>query len=306
MDDRRFDALTRTLAGGEPDTRRTLLRLLAGGALGAVARFGLAEAIEAKPGGNHRRRGSLRTESRGKGKGKDKGRDKGKGPKGQRCSPRCADRGGRCCPDGSCAAQGSCCPGEKRCGGGCINQKSCCPSTEKECPGHRCVAKELCCPGERKCDDGECVSGCCLFEKTCRDGSCAGENECCPGQKWCQKNRRCIPEDGCCPGEKRCGNVCILLDLCCEEDPAPVCNPWCAEVICAHGQWACRPTERPACPPQKMFDCSTGECICPMGNFDCGDGNCCPANGTHTCIGGRCCQVHSGGGHTCLEPPPNG
>lgn len=71
MNGERFDDLNRALAGGS--SRRGVLRLLAGGAVGALAGASLTEA-GAKKGGNGKGKG--RNGKGGKGKGKGNGREK--------------------------------------------------------------------------------------------------------------------------------------------------------------------------------------------------------------------------------------
>ena len=80
MDHGRFDDLARSVVGGE-GARRSLLRLLAGGALGGVAaRLGLGELVVAKSKRKPKRKGkadarhedALQSEGKKKKKGKEK------------------------------------------------------------------------------------------------------------------------------------------------------------------------------------------------------------------------------------------
>ncbi|MDF3040378.1 MAG: hypothetical protein K0Q71_3084, partial [Thermomicrobiales bacterium] len=114
MDNGSFDALTRSVASGG-ETRRAVLRLLAGGALGGLpAWLGLDEIATAKPRKKRQRDpaqnqdGGLQTEGKRKGKKGSKKKPKPKSPPKPSCGA-----GEWPCVDGSCVAQGACCPGEK-------------------------------------------------------------------------------------------------------------------------------------------------------------------------------------------------
>jgi len=263
MDHGSFDALTRSVASGG-ETRRAVLRLLAGGALGGFpAWLGLAEIAAAKPrkkrqrGAAQKQDGGLQTEGKRKGKKGSKKKPKPKSPPKPSCG---ADEWP--CVDGSCVAQGACCPGEKRCGGGCIAEKSCCPYTEWECADGSCVPHEQCCPGEKPCAGGACVS-----------------------------------DDQCCPGEKRCieGGQCYAADFCCPNDPEPTCGQ-CEVAVCEGGELTCGPTGRAPCQEgccpegywcHSLGSCCTNgppfHCTCPSGYGPCA-GRCCKR-----CCGSFCC-----------------
>jgi hypothetical protein len=186
MDHGHFDALTRSLAGG-PESRRMVLRLLAGGALSAaIARFGLTADADAGPRTSkaktrtdRRHPGAVQSEGKqrkGKGKGKGKkgkGKDKD-GPKPSDCGP-----GKKPCPDGGCVVEALCCPGQRMCAGG------------------RCQLG--CCDDEWECGDGSCVASgdCCDDEKPCGGGVCVSADACCPNEKRCQGEVGCFPADEC-------------------------------------------------------------------------------------------------------------
>lgn len=114
-------------------------------------------------------------------------------PKGQQC---CSDG---CC-DGTCAADGACCPKEKQCG---PDGKECCRDCEvcNQATG-KCEnpAPKTSCP-----DDYQLVKGCCVCpvplcggkccDKPCLDGKCCEKcgldgAVCCDGQECCRE--RCV------------------------------------------------------------------------------------------------------------------
>ena len=146
MDAGQFDGLTRSVAS-DVGTRRAVLRLLAGGALGGlVARLGLVEVTAAKK--KHKkltkkRNRPSRVERQAHGEllaeGKRKGKKHNRKPKNPPPSPNepCNLDKFRC-PDGTCVPWGTCCAGEKRCPTG---------------PGPRCIPTDQCCPDERTCPD---------------------------------------------------------------------------------------------------------------------------------------------------------
>jgi hypothetical protein len=315
VDDAQFDDLTRAV-GGEHGTRRTLLRILSGSALAALARFGLATLAEAKQG-----KGKGKNKGKGKGKDKDKKPDQPQpcGPNDHRCDGGACVGPNQCCPDEkkcadpespagfACVGKHDCCTGQKRCSGRCIHARNCCPddprpscgrcgkvscvggeyvcsekccTNEKACPGGECVGKSACCPGELRCDDGSCVSvlDCCPNQKPCPDGTCVGQTACCLGEKKCPDGE-CIPEDQCCPSEA-----------------PPVC-PECEVAICRAGEWGCEHDETcgPPCGdgycPNDMFCHHTGACCRLRKPEEGGQGYICQcASGYTGGCNGQCCK----------------
>ena len=202
MDDIRFDRVARAVAV-EAGTRRTLLRLFAGG---TIARLGLSEGAAEKPTRRRRRRAEDKRHGMLHAEGKRK--KKRRKPKPKICDPYCVEDGGRCCPGEGCVFGEQCCPGEKACDDG------------------SCVGLRQCCPGETPCDDGSCPAPgrCCPETHQCADGSCVD------------------PFDQCCPDQKRCGNgECTGLDQCCPDEDRPQCSSPCGEVVCEDGELVCRP-----------------------------------------------------------------
>jgi hypothetical protein len=293
MDHSHFDELARSL-GGEGGTRRALLRLLAGGTLATIARFGLAAVTAARP---HRK-----NNGKGKGKDKDKGKNKRKNHDKKPCGDACITSGGHCCGNNTCAHPGSCCPDEKPCGDICVRKKDCCMETHRPCPDGSCVAKDRCCKGERRCANGSCQLDrphfCCPEEEECDDGACVKPGQCCPGEFRCA-NGSCIPESECCPEERRCDSgdcvnralccpdeqqcedlTCVKQDECCPDAVPPICED-CEEEACVNGHLVCRPRDKLECPPGSV-DC--GSCIrcCPTADPNYGfcdaQGRCCIFN----------------------------
>ena len=172
MDDRRFDALVRSLGRG--GSRRSVLRAFLG--LGAVSAG--AQLVET-----------------------DAARRPTPTPGTQRCPGNqepCAT--GCCCPDGSTKCGSDCCPeGQTQCCdnaccyGECYGEELCCPfgslvcdgqctdwecCTDDDCPGSTCTDDHICACGEVSCDTGTCLSnGTCAT--TCTDSSqCPESCEC--------------------------------------------------------------------------------------------------------------------------------
>lgn len=236
MDHETFDSLTR-FAAADGGTRRGLLRLLAGSALGSVAaRLGLSDDATAKTKRHGKRRHDHQparqvqaAAKKRKNKNKDKRKDKDKPP--TTCKP-----GSRPCSNGNCIA----------------DLPHMCCMDEEFCPGGGCRAKNECCSGDRQC-----------YGTT----TCVKPNECCPAEKKCGDGE-CYPQDGCCPGQKNCGGgVCVAPNECCELT-GPLCADECAEAVCVNGEWKCRSE----CTGDKT--CCMGVCLPPCPNGCNVDENC--------------------------------
>jgi hypothetical protein len=276
MDDCHFDRIVRLLAG-EGETRRGVLRLLTGGALGLLtARLGLAEDARAKKPKRKPRRRPARMRSKTKPQGSLQAEGKRRGKKGKKkpkdpppLPPECRDcTECQMCQDGGCvpdtALDGVRCLGSGATCGYCQNGQ-CAASDRLPCPDGVCPPRGKCCPGQRQCVDPESTSG------------------------W-----SCIdPETMCCPDEKRCRDDCIPRDTCCDEN-RPQCGP-CEELFCnRHGVWICL---KQCCSGQK--DCGGGVCVaddeCCPDETPCDDGSCAAP--------GQCCpdlyQCEDG---TCVDP----
>lgn len=178
MDDRRFDAVTRTFA--RSGSRRTLFKGLLG--VGGAAAAG---AILLEPHTNAARRPTPT-------------------PRPVTCPGNQVPCGTDCCcPDGSAKCGPDCCPnGQAEC---CDN--ACCYGT--------CYGEELCCPTGLPvcivdgCCDGQCVGGgqfCCAVSNVCGDDCCGGAERCCGDAAG---NPVCVPAGNCCSDEECGGGRCI-------------------------------------------------------------------------------------------------
>jgi hypothetical protein len=237
MEHEHFDQLTRSVASGA-ETRRTVLRLLAGGVLGVVsARLGL-DSVSA---GNQKKSKRKRREERpvqdavqaeGKGKNK-KRRDKKRN--------------------------------QKR------NQQ---PEAPPECDPFAptlCGACEepICISGDWACRS--------IGDTPCDNGGGVWEGECCPGQKQCPGYTECFAADDCCPGAvpplcEPCEEVvCDGGSLHCRPKPAPVCSS-CQQLTCENGEkWVCTDKPHEHCPfPNWVWDSNICRCVCAEGWVDCG------------------------------------
>jgi hypothetical protein len=166
MDERRFDAVTRTFAAGIP--RRVALSVLAGAVLQ------LRCLIIGKP----------QAEARKKGKNK-------------KCKPKCA---GKACGKNGCG--GSC----GRCDGACVGGVCVCPDGLRNCNGAcRQCCDEAHCENGRSCLQGVCAcprgrapcpNECCGLFETCEIGMCAA-----PGPPACDGfSSTCTSGATCCSG----------------------------------------------------------------------------------------------------------
>lgn len=246
MDDERFDALTRTLAG--VGTRRGAVRLI-----GAAAVAALAPALAAGKAGR-----------KGNGKGKGNKRDCPRGQK--KCNGSCVDLTSDFFNCGSCGNVCSSAAGTLCCGSACVDttsNKAHCGGCFVACEGAdagcftgictRCPVGQVRCEGTGTCADvqtdpkncGTCGRECATNE-TCESGRCAcagphcvvspGTTRCCPatagvccdGGGCCPNGQVCCPGGRCCPG----GTACVADNKCCPE----------GAVLCADGVCCSPPT----------------------------------------------------------------
>jgi hypothetical protein len=162
-------------------------------------------------------------------------------------------------------AQDQCCPGEKKCGGGCISADSCCTHTERQCPDGTCVPiTGGCCDADECGDCGTCVGGSCVeVPGICDDDNCERCNfstgtceprctgmfgVCCNGQCWAsgfgsftpcgttccssQFNQTCCEDTTCCPATPcyecaggSCRYKCEGFDSCDKDGVCKNCDP---------------------------------------------------------------------------------
>ena len=160
MDDRRFDALARSLAAG--GSRRAALRLLGGGLLAALARFGLADEAAADD-----RDASCR------GTCDQCTKD------GQCCSGRCREGACRCKPRGSCKVDRACCSGQCRRDGTCRPAEAVACGRGEPSDGEDCVPRgEACTPSGTPCCDGDECVGDAIGGYVCRPPCTGGTTRC--------------------------------------------------------------------------------------------------------------------------------
>lgn len=298
MDDRRFDGLTRALAGGA--SRRSVIKALLGlggaAALAPLAQSGEADAarrptagptpIPSCPGIQVWSNGQCGC------------------PSGVTCGPTCCQTAAQCC-DGACCPTGSICTGEE----------VCCPLSQM-CGGACCGAAQTCCDVDGCCD-GVCVSSgtCCTTGNVC---SAANGDACCaPGQDCCSSGDPiCIDRSagGCCL-DSDCANLtdacnvgicdpstnlCIARPVAdgtscgdcatCQSGSCATCD---SPFECCHDSVCVDPAHRGCCDDAECFyltnECNTG--ICDPASHHCvaqpvADGTSCGA--CVTCTGGVC------------------
>lgn len=305
MDDRRFDAITRTLAATRP--RRVTLRVLAASALGfGLSRLGLAEvAAGCKHLGQHC--------------DQDKDCCNGLNCKQKKCACKrgkvacgntCCARGQQCVENGQ--GRPFCCAPENACGDGCCARDQKCIEDSKAppfCCAPTNVCGPLCCPPDRLCvgkslpppaqpsDPND------LYECICRHGFEDAESNCACTQP-CGEDC-CNQEDGevCCSA-RRGPKQCVHLDS--NENNCGECGNRCpkgancqdGKCVCAPSSIVCngtcvQPDSDPAncggcdnqCPQDRI--CQGGECVCP--DYECA-GTCLPSDG---CCSDIDCWVYS-------------
>jgi hypothetical protein len=244
MEHRDFDDLTRSMSG-EHGTRRAMLRLLAGGALGGlIARLGLSESAEAnaKKREQHKSRaerqqtGPLHAEGRRNKKRKKK-------PK-----KRCDDFPVPLCPRPCQEARCDPATGTYVCRDKCPEGWSCC--------NDRC--EPPCTNGCVEDPDQACI---CQKPPTAEDVYCALEHLCGP--------------DPCPSGKEYVSSTCTCRSLCPEDCPAgleqdpstcechcPNGNPMCAGACCPANTVTCWWTPHL---PQRYCQLADGRWVCPIG-----------------------------------------
>jgi hypothetical protein len=283
MDDRRFDALARSLASGS--NRRQLLKGLLGIG-GAVAASAVAPDVEAA-----RRPTPTPRPVSCPGIQIPCGADCCCPAGHSKCGP-------DCCPDG----QAECCD-NACCYGTCHGEELCCPNGSRLCDGV-CLSNDRCCTAD-DCSTGVCATVQCTSDHTClytEDCTLGGAEACCFEGQVCLENGACCTptcngascggDDGCggtcpCPDDKICNQgscVCPAATMLC---PDGVCRPCCEydnqSDECASTQggdascWACFGPDGPGTPARACGPW-TGGCIVNGVGGTCGEDHICHPN----------------------------
>ncbi len=274
MDDRRFDALTRTFATA--GTRRQMLKGLLGlGGLlgGTIARDASAARRPTPtpkpiscPGNQIPVDGVCTCQS------------------GTKCGPECCPDGAECCDnaccDGTCYGEELCCPtGNIVCEGQCRDWEC--------CAGADCPTGSVCDPTTHSC---QCVPNC--TGKSCGDDGCGGSCGTCLGGQTCT-NGACSCPSGYLCSDSTCHECCADADcptnqVCDRQSQTCVCAPNCTDKTC--GGDGCGGSCG-ACPDGQTCTAS-GTCACSTG-FLCADGAC------HQCCAAADCAFTRGGTAEC-------
>lgn len=302
MDDRRFDALVRSLATGT--SRRGVLRSLIGLAGGAAFASSLSDTDAARrptptpkppscPGQQTFVNGACVCQT-----------PKAPGP--EKCGPDC------CNPAGAGAAYSECCD-NACCFGTCYGEERCCPYPRAYCPstGECCPDGWTCCPEVGCLPPGQCCTA-----ADCPAESC--ESAICTADRQCAYAFDCSAGEGCCPTDVCTERACI--EGACAEPDFDCRNNDGGAVDCCEEGLTCQPDGSCACVPTCNGTCGGpdgcgGTCGCAPG-YNCnGEGECylcgtcnspfaacgpggacrshCDVNGNLVCVGARPCDSPS-------------
>lgn len=262
MDSRRFDDLTRLLAGGR--SRRQVLKGLVGVALGGLAAGHAVRAAAAPRLVSPIRLIRLRTRCR---------------PNWPACGPGCCPPGLTCVNGQGCAPAGSvpCAAGFCPAGLVCLQDRGCAPDGSipcgdgfcppgLSCAGGRCTAGDPC--AGINCDDGNPCT-----QDSCQGGTCIHQ----PIAGFCTSNADCNDGNPC-TSDACVGNTCQHEPVpdCCRangecDDGDPCTADTCVNNACAHNPIAgcCPPGEEasgeacyPPCPEGQTRNAATCACEC--------------------------------------------
>lgn len=236
MDDRRFDALVRSLAVGR--SRRQVLKGLLGLG-GAVAAATVVSDTEAA----RRPTPTPRPEKRCP--GQQTLQD------GQcTCPPNTDNCGPECCPAGAQCCSGACCYGQ------CYGEELCCPSSQDWCE----ATGECCAPGSVCCGASGCQAACCV--PSCDGSTCGGDG--CGGSCSCDGGKICSAGLCVCPAgtmecsDGTCNPCCELLNMSSECVATQGGDAGC---------WACSLTNGPG---TSARSCGAWTAGCPIPNVGTG------------------------------------
>lgn len=324
LDDRRFDALTKSFAAGR--SRRTLLKGLLGlGGAAVAAGAGRTPPTDAArrptPTPKPLKCPGVQIPVDGECICPD-GLDK--------CGPACCNETAplgspehsECCDNaccfGKCMGEELCCPTSQLCLGDGTSPDLCCSSSESCCnggtAGNTCVevtGEGFCCeasdcagvcgacnPETHQCYTPEgyspCGTGCCLNGQCTTSGACCGSGLSPCGATCCELGQ-CNDSGVCCTGDDiACLASCCPRDVCgsegcCEEDFFS-----CGGVCCRPGQCTsdliCCPVQQDVCGAICCGDnemCQNGQCVCNPVSIPC-NGQCvtdqCCDDDTSTCL----------------------
>lgn len=269
MDDRRFDALARSLASGA--NRRQMLKGLLGLGGGAIAGATLHAA--------------------------DAARRPTPTPKPVTCPGQQHWDGSACvCPGGTTICGAECCPNGQAqccdhacCYGECYGAELCCPSPSEYCAvtGECCPVGMICCPESGCISPDQCCAATDCEHQTCQAVECTGDHT-------CAYTFDCTVDDGCCIGE-----FCHRRD--CQDDGSCSelvfdCNQHGNQGSCCEAGEVCL-TDGSCCAPTcdgvpcGGSDGCGGVCGCPEG-LSCLNGGC--FRMFQSCVGVHACDSCGG------------
>ncbi len=296
MDDRRFDAMVRSLATGT--SRRAVLRTLAGLVGGGIAASSLADAGAARrstpsptPAPNCP---GVQLPSNG-----------------QCVCP--ADAPNKCGPDCCTGAPGDlpgpghseCCD-NACCFGACYGEELCCPYPRAFCPitGECCPEGWTCCPDAGCLPPGQCCTALDCAYQTCQAAICTDARQ-------CSYVPDCSAEPGCCQAEVCFRSDCTAEGTCAEPEFDCTYNNN-GEQNCCEDGLTCQLDGSCVCVPNCNGTCGGpdgcgGTCECASGSF-CNGAGICRACGTcappyATCGSSSACRVHcsAAGEEVCVD-----
>ena len=254
MDDRRFDALTRTFASGA--SRRNLLKGMVGAIFGGAA---VATRLDSA------------------------------GAQGCTVVEECED--GNPCTTNTCSGGVCTNPWIDGCCTSAIECEDNNPCTTNTCVANACTNPWIdgCCTSAIECEDNNpCTTNTCVANACTNpwiDGCCTSELECATPPDICTGisciDNACVVEGGC-PGETQPST----WTICCPQDSGS-CAECCDDEDCGEGEFCENAAVRGLCQPLPTTTTTADPC---PSDFFCGD-ECCPTQAGYTCCGGSsaCC-----------------